>query len=313
MTFLSDTPLTSVLQLGASLYMPATRADLLAVIAHHKIPDLRSVILCLEDAVQLADMPKAMANIGRLLAELNDTPKRLWVFIRPRNVTNLAQLLALADIGNIDGFVLPKFDVSNADTYQQLLAGVDKLWLMPTLETAQIFDGECQRELCARLQSFNNTLALRVGGNDLLNCLHLRRPFTGTIYETPLHSLLGQLCARFLPAGFALTAPVFEHFNQLEDLAQELVTDINYGFAGKTIIHPKQITTVHNAYKVSIREWEQAQAIVAPNAKAVFAQAGSMLEPATHRHWATKIILRGQLFGVRTECTPNGNASPNFL
>jgi citrate lyase beta subunit len=37
--------------LGASLYMPATRPDLLAVVRGEKLPHLRSLVICLEDAV----------------------------------------------------------------------------------------------------------------------------------------------------------------------------------------------------------------------------------------------------------------------
>lgn len=34
--------------LGASLYMPATRADIFAIISRQKITDIHSIIICLE-------------------------------------------------------------------------------------------------------------------------------------------------------------------------------------------------------------------------------------------------------------------------
>lgn len=41
----------SPFMLGATLYMPATRTDLAEVILFGKIPELRSMVICLKDAV----------------------------------------------------------------------------------------------------------------------------------------------------------------------------------------------------------------------------------------------------------------------
>ena len=42
--------------LGATLYMPATRDDILDVVFGMKIPELRSLVVCLEDAVAAIDV-----------------------------------------------------------------------------------------------------------------------------------------------------------------------------------------------------------------------------------------------------------------
>lgn len=291
--------LTHPLQLGASLYMPATRNNLADIICHNKITNLRSLVLCLEDAICTDELEVAMVNIAKLCADLQSTKKHCYVFIRPRHKDNLAALLALPHISAIDGFVLPKFDTTTLQSYADLLDGCP-LKVMPTLETADIFDPFCQRDIVAGLSRFTHILALRVGGNDLLNALGLRRPFVGTIYDTPLGALIGQLCGRFLSQGFALTAPVFEHYANKDDLKKELTLDINHGFCGKTVIHPSQIAIVHHAYKVSDSEYKQACAILDPKAQAVFASDGSMLEPATHARWAKRVTLRAQVFGIRT-------------
>lgn len=292
--------LTHPLQLGASLYMPATRSDLIDIIYGGKIPHLRSLVLCLEDAIGDDELGDAMANVATVLAKLTHTPKRCYVFVRPRHHKNLSQLLQDPNICFIDGFVLPKFDSKSLQGYADLLSGYP-LKLMPTLESAEIFDPFCQQDIKAGLVAFDNILALRVGGNDLLNALGLRRPFVGTIYDTPLGGLIAQLCGCFLSQGIPLTAPVFEHFTNVADLQKELTLDINHGFCGKTVIHPSQIKTVHNAYQVSRHEWQQANSILADDASAVFASQGSMLEPATHRQWAKNIVLRKQLFGLNPD------------
>ena len=53
--------------LGATLYMPATRTDIATTIIDQKIEGLRSLIICLEDAVSDADIPVALENLATLL------------------------------------------------------------------------------------------------------------------------------------------------------------------------------------------------------------------------------------------------------
>jgi citrate lyase beta subunit len=57
--------------LGATLYMPATRMDL-AEVLEGKIPGLRSLVVCLEDAVSEHDVPFALQNLSLFLQRLND-------------------------------------------------------------------------------------------------------------------------------------------------------------------------------------------------------------------------------------------------
>ena len=53
--------------LGATLYMPATRSDLVEVVLDGKIPGLRSLVVCLEDAVSEHDVPLALQNLSLFL------------------------------------------------------------------------------------------------------------------------------------------------------------------------------------------------------------------------------------------------------
>mgnify|MGYP004704170745 CR=1 FL=1 len=57
--------------LGATLYMPATRDDIGDAILEGKIPGLRSLVICLEDAVNEDDIPQALQNLTQLLQVLN--------------------------------------------------------------------------------------------------------------------------------------------------------------------------------------------------------------------------------------------------
>lgn len=293
--------------LGASLYMPATRADLWAVLNREKLTEIDSVIICLEDAVSAHEVELGIGHVKQLLRQWADAParpkfsERPLVFIRPRNPLMLAQMVQWAHIGLVDGFVLPKVDMlSLADwrlAWQQLDAAQV---VMPTLETAQIFNPSHNHELAmALIESFGESiLALRIGGNDLFSCLRLRRPRHSTIYQTPVGTLIHQLLGCFVPYGFYLTAPVFEYF-ETEVFAQEVAQDVELGFVGKTVIHPSQVATVKAALAVPTETLLQAQAILAADAKAVFKQDNAMLEPATHTLWAASIVQRYAIFGSR--------------
>ncbi len=78
-------------ELGATLYMPATRKDIAEVVLEGKIPGLRSLVVCLEDAVSEHDIPLAIQNLSLFLKQLrharavNDDEKYPLVFIRPRH------------------------------------------------------------------------------------------------------------------------------------------------------------------------------------------------------------------------------------
>jgi len=304
-------------QLGATLYMPATRPDLLDVILRQKIPDLRSMVICLEDALREDEVTTGLANLQHCLHELREQEcgMRPLVFIRPRHPRMAMALLAMAGIDGIDGFVLPKFDNSSfANWYAVVQAAPAKLLFMPTLETAQVLDAVAVRELCERLRDDSiksRVLALRIGGNDLLSCLRLRTHHAHTLYDGPLGYVVAMLVTHFVPAGthfvpagFHLTAPVFECFQDHAVLQAEFQRDLLHGLVGKTVIHPNQIAVVHQALKVDSRDYEAALRILDDAMPAVFQFNGAMCELATHQHWAVQVMERARHFGCYLHSVP---------
>ena len=291
----------SALSLGATLYMPATRPDLWQVVNGEKYPELRSLVICLEDAVSEHEVEAAKVNLKHLLQQVQDQPRQAQhpkIFIRPRHIAMAEELAQWQELIAVDGMVLPKFCLNQLRQWQQILP--DFIQVMPTLEDAEAFDMGAMRELRQALQQdFRQVLVLRIGGNDLLNCLAVRRPSDLTLYQTPIGGLIANLAGQFLPYGFALSAPVCEHFTQVKLLQDELYLDLQHGLSGKTIIHPAQIAIVHQAYQVNEIELKQAQDILRDSGQAVFACHGSMLEPATHRRWAERILERSQIFGMK--------------
>ncbi|HET8700721.1 MAG TPA: HpcH/HpaI aldolase/citrate lyase family protein [Nitrococcus sp.] len=283
--------------LGATLYMPATRADLVPLLNQEKLPGLRSLVVCTEDTVPEREVGAALGNLDATLEQLAPAP--LMRFVRPRNSKVLHEIVRMPGIGAIDGLVLPKVDETNIFTYAEAAAKVPWLTLMPTIETEVAFDrGRLERLRALLAQLGNPVLCVRIGGNDLLQLLGLKRPKHMMIYDTPLRTVINDMIVVFRPAGYELSSPVFEHLDHWQTLRREVEMDIVYGLWSKTAIHPTQVGMIEAAYRVSEGEYAMAEKILAENAPAVFKMNGQMCEPTTHRGWATRIRKRAELYGV---------------
>ena len=211
-------------QLGASLYMPATRQDIWQVIKRDKLPTINSIIICVEDAVSHDDVELALQRLQELLNtwaahidSINDPstpqnnkqeqPTRPLVFVRPRNPMMLQKLAHYKHIELLDGFVMPKVDMCSLSNWRMACQNLstDQL-LMPTLETAALFNPHHNQELAIGFkEAFSQPVfALRIGGNDLFAALRLRRPKNSIVYDTPIGTLAYQLLGCFVPHGFYL-------------------------------------------------------------------------------------------------------------
>jgi citrate lyase beta subunit len=144
----------------------------------------------------------------------------------------------------------------------------------------------------------NQVRGLRIGGNDLLNLLGIRRGRGVTIYDTPLRNVIADLACIFLPAGYHLAAPLFDYLDAPEILGREVALDLLHGLTGKTAIHPAQIAIIEKGYQVNHDDYAMALAILAPDATAVFRLHNVFCEPVTHRCWAMGILERARIFGV---------------
>jgi citrate lyase beta subunit len=285
--------------MGASLYVPANHKHLLRIANGEKLPDARSLIFCTEDSVAERDLGWALFNLSVVLEHMRpDVASER--FVRVRNPEVLARILAMPGVHKLTGFVIPKATRHNFESYYRQLRATDHM-LMPTLETADVFserEMEAFRDLLQSPGVRGRILALRIGGNDLLALLGLRRPRGMTLYRTPLGPVIARLVTIFRPHGFMLTAPVFEHLDLPELLAQEVVEDIAYGMVGKTAIHPSQIVPIEEHYKVEAQDLAAAHAILDENSPAVFKMHESMCEVATHRAWAERTVAQSHLFGA---------------
>jgi len=288
--------------LGASLYVPANHKSLAAIANGDKLPQARSLIFCLEDSIADRELSWSLFNLSVVLANM-----RIDVaadrFVRVRNPEVLERVLAMPGADKLTGFVLPKITRHNFDSYWRLLRHTEHL-VMPTIETVEAFDDAEMQALRLALDApgvRHRILALRVGGNDLLALLGLRRPRGMTIYRTPLGPVIARLVTTFRPYGFMLTAPVFEYLDLPELLDQEVTEDLAYGMIGKTAIHPTQIAPIEQHFKVTPHDLAVARAILDASSPAVFRMHDAMQEVATHRAWAERTVEQSRLFGSHGE------------
>jgi citrate lyase beta subunit len=284
------------LALGATLYLPATRADLHVALFGGRVPGLRSAVVDLEDAVRDDDVPLALARLAALLRTIPEGGPA--VFVRPRDPAMLSRILLMPGAERLAGFVLPKVSADTLPLWPMAeLAPAHRL--MPTLETREALDSAEMRRLREQLLTVRErVLVLRIGGNDLLNAMGLRRARTRTAYEGPLGPAIARLVGEFAPWGFPLSAPVMERYDDPLLLREEVARDVEHGLLTKTAIHPAQVGVIQGALAVGLDELAEARLILADDAPAVFAADGAMCEPATHRRWAALLVRRAALFGV---------------
>lgn len=304
--------LREAMSLGATMYVPILHPAIHKIVAGVKYPNLKSVVLCLEDALRATDVQEGLRLLAVLLDELDGPPsaRRPWLFLRPRNLGMARIICGLRGIDLVNGLVIPKLRIEQVQDWWQL-AECTGLRLMPTLECVWVLDPGALQEFAAMLeeQPRQRIVALRVGGNDLLGMMQLRRMRGDTIYDGPLTWCLAQLMCQLGARGYPLTAPVFDVLDDAATLARECARDAAFGFVGKTAVHPAQIDIIQRCFAVGHDEVALARQTLSPSANAVFQAAGMMLEPATHHGWAKRILTRAEVYGIKGDAVGGGPAT----
>lgn len=294
----SQNPYQSGYRIGPTLYMPVIHPRVRDIITGSVPPPASTIVLCLEDALHERDVERGMATLVSLLPEARPAGEgRALIFVRPRSLDMAARLRAVPDIHRLDGFVVPKARVETFPDWSALLTGTD-LRLMPTIETAEFFDP-------SRLVAFRDALlssgqeriaAVRIGGNDLLGTMGVRRQRGVTSYEGPLGWFLSMAGSILISSGVPVAAPVFDIIDDLETLRREVERDVQMGFVSKTAIHPAQVPIIEELMRAGDAEITEAEAILSQDARAVFQIGGVMCEPATHSAWARRVLARAESF-----------------
>ena len=308
---------------GALLYCPANSKTIADSIIHERFGVRFSLALCLEDTINDRYLTQAESILIQTLQQLYQASQSLdffmpKIFIRVRTA---AQIINLIDrLGSaaaiLSGFILPKFDLQNANRYIQTAITINEscnhpFYIMPIIESPSVIDLRNRTNILYELKEsltaiHGLVLNIRVGGNDLCHAFGFRRHSNESIHQIlPIESIFSDIMTIF-GMDYVVSGPVWEYYNGTgwdTGLRQELIEDRLFGFVGKTVIHPKQIPFVNKAYAVSKEDYEDAKAILNWDDTSISMVSGNveknrMNECKTHSNWAQKIIYLSQIYGI---------------
>jgi citrate lyase beta subunit len=227
--------------LGATLYSPATRPRLADDIVKQAGRGVVSMVLCLEDSIDDADVAAGEENLVRQFEDLAsragaDLPL-LFVRVRvPEQIPDLARRLGPA-VRLLSGFVLPKFTEERGMPFLEALAAAEaesgrRLFAMPVLESPELLYRESR---VATLEGIyraidkyrDRVLALRLGVTDFCSSYGLRRAPDMTAYDVQIvASVIADvvnMLGRADGTGFTVTGPVWEYFRVQERMFKPML------------------------------------------------------------------------------------------
>ena len=242
------TPLRSV------LYMPSSNAKALE---KAKTLPIDGVIFDLEDAVAPDAKPDAREAAAAAAASGDYGQRTLTIRVNGIGTEwHDADIAAAAQAGPA-GIVVPK--VNSADEVRSLVDAIEKagapdhtrLWAM--VETPEaIFN---VRELAA---ASDRLAVLVMGTNDLVKELYAEHVPGRAPLQTALS--LSVLAAR--AAGVAILDGVYNDVKNTEGFLAECQQGREFGFDGKTLIHPGQVEGANEAFAPSEKAVEDARGIL---------------------------------------------------
>lgn len=310
-------------RVGALLYCPANNDSIVNSLINEKFGKQFSLALCLEDTIRddcVTDAENILISSIQTLYN-HKKEKQFFlpnIFIRVRNPLQINHLLdKFGDARElITGFNIPKFSLENADTYLQIITDVNKnletpFYIMPIFESPSLIHLQERYHILYELKQKLDTISkyvlnIRVGGNDLCHMFGFRRHSNESIHKIkPVSNIFSDIITVF-GMDYVVSGPVWEYYNGNHwdiGLMEELKEDKLCGFIGKTVIHPNQIKFVNNAYKVPLKDYNDAKAILEWDSSSPSLVSGSIVkermnEYKTHSNWALRTLLLADAYGL---------------
>ncbi|MEU6989292.1 HpcH/HpaI aldolase/citrate lyase family protein [Streptomyces sp. NPDC046465] len=227
--------------LGATLYSPATRPRLADDIMKQAGRGVVSMVVCLEDSIDDAEVVEAEENLVRQFADLaarDAEPPLLFIRVRAaEQIPDLVRRLGTS-VRLLSGFVLPKFTEERGVPFLEALVAAEaelaesgmagaarRLFAMPVLESPELLHLESRADTLAGVSRAvdkyrDRVLALRLGVTDFCSAYGLRRPPDMTAYDVQIvASVIADVVnvlGRADGTGFTVTGPVWEYFRVQE-------------------------------------------------------------------------------------------------
>ncbi|MEU6917155.1 HpcH/HpaI aldolase/citrate lyase family protein [Streptomyces olindensis] len=227
--------------LGATLYSPATRPRLADDVLKQGGRGVVSMVLCLEDSIDDAEVGPGEENLVRQFGALDALPDAdpplLFIRVRvPEQIPDLVRRLGPA-VRLLSGFVLPKFTEERGIPFLEALATAEaesgrRLFAMPVLESPELLYRETRVETLEGISRAidkyrDRVLALRLGVTDFCSSYGLRRGPDMTAYDVQIvASVIADvvnMLGRADGTGFTVTGPVWEYFRVQERMFKPML------------------------------------------------------------------------------------------
>ena len=238
------------------LYMPASNQK--AIEKARTLP-CDAVILDLEDAV--APEAKDAARDQALAAIRAGGFGRRELILRVNGLETPwgeADLAAACQVQGLDAVLVPKIndagDVARYDGRLSHAARETRLWAM--IETGRVLfhlEGVAAASRTSRLSTFV------MGTNDLVKESGARL----TTARTALHTALSLSVAAGKAYGLTVLDGVFNGLDDPQGLEAQCAQGLEFGFDGKTLIHPNQIDIANRVFSPTEEEVAFARAVIA--------------------------------------------------
>jgi citrate lyase subunit beta/citryl-CoA lyase len=226
-----------------------------------KAKAVRADVVCfdLEDSVPESEKDNARKLIKKALQKRSDYAASIYVRTNSPSSGKIPDDLSLVLQKGLDGLVIPKVnsakDLSKIIKHISLLEKKRKLKdaaLIPSIESALGVVNTYE------IASFSKrVVAVVFGVFDLLNDMGIEytKQAEGAKYaraKVPLDAKA---------AGVSAIDAIWQDLNDKDGLLQDCVMGKNLGYAGKSIIHPDQISVAHEAFAPNKAELEWAKKV----------------------------------------------------
>ena len=237
------------------LYVPGNRPGMLQNIPFFGAD---TVLVDLEDAVSPEEKDAARLMVRSFLG-LHPRPSiELFVRINPLDTP-----YGLADLQTIlparpDGIRLPKadrpellvqLDARLGECEERLGLPQGHFKIVPSIESP-LAVLNCPETACAS----GRIVALAFGAEDYTAAMEIDRTRSGE----ELFSARSRIAMAAKAAGIQAIDTIFPDVNDLDGLREETLVAKRLGFTGKSLIHPRQIETVHGVFQPTPGELQQA-------------------------------------------------------
>jgi len=241
------------------LYVPGNMPGMLQNIP---VFEADGVMIDLEDAVPLQEKDAARLLTRNFLRSYRQRNKEMFVRINPLDTPygyeDLREVLPALP----DGIRLPKAETSElvekldtllTEQEERLHLEIGHFKIIPSIESAQ---GVLNCVETARASS--RIVALAFGAEDYTASMEIDRTRTGE----ELFSARTQVVWAAKAAGVQAIDTIFSDVNDMEALRAETTLIKRLGFTGKSLVNPRQIEVIHEVFRPTPEEIQNALDVI---------------------------------------------------